>query len=281
MNKFTTFASALIVGFSSAAFSGNPPAAPNVYNQGPTSPLVSSTNMAVSERIAFALMEAAMSVAEAKIHATSCTSTVGSYPLSVASDTNFDVYTLGITSLGGSYALVATPQAIEPAPGGQKIDIVDTGPGQFDGTPVAEFTGRAIYNTESNILFQRGAVSALGNNGDLDRYQSRVIKDFYQGDLRGSNDYEIFDWGLQVLHKKGYPVNKYWQRSKAHRSDGSNGRTVFVKDRLVGSSRCRITIDVSGTNDGFEFLAQSGNLIVEKVTPPSFVSEFAEAPFAP
>jgi hypothetical protein len=238
--------------------------------------------MGESERIAFALLEAAMQVAEAKIHASSCTSTVGSYGLAVSSDTNAGIYDVSLTSAGAlPYILEASPQGIIAAPGGQKIDIADTGPSAFSGRTVAGFRGRAIYNDRNNILFQRGAVSVRGNNGDLDRYQSRVIKDFYQGDLRGSNDYEIFDWGLQVLLKFTYPVDKYWQRSKAHRSDGSNGRTVFVKDRLVGNSRCRITIDVAGTNDGEEFLHQTGSLIVEKVNPSAPTPRLSSAPFAP
>jgi len=283
MNKFTIFVSAtLMTGFSSAAFSVDPPAMPPVYLGGPTSVAVASTNMSEHERIAFSLLEAAMQVAEAKIHATSCGTVAaeGTFPLNVLSDTSADIYNLSITSLGGAYALVANPLPIVPQPGGQKIDITDTGVGTFNGRPVGIFRGRATYNDANNILFQRGAVSVIGNNGSPDRYQSKVIKDFYQG-TQGANQYEIFDWGLQVLLKKTYPVNKYWQRSKAHRSDGTNGRTVFVKDRLVGGSKCRILINVAGLNDGFEFLQQSGSMTVSTVNPGAPVPELSAPPFLP
>ncbi len=284
MKKYTTYAAAaLMAGFSSVALSVDPPSSPAVYAGGPTSPAVASTNMSEAERIVFALLEASMQVAEAKIHATSCGSTAGSYQLSAVSDINNPFpgnNSATIVSFGGSYTLVANPLPIIPAPGGQKIDIADTGAGIFDGSTVAVFRGRAIYNDANNILFQRGAVSVVGNNGNPDRYQGRVIKDFYQG-TQGANAYEIFDWGLQTLHKFSYPVNKYWQRSKAHRSDGSNGRTVFVKDRLVGQSRCRITVDVAGLNDGFEFIQQAGTLTVSTVAPSTPVAEFSQAPFLP
>ncbi len=284
MKKCTLYASAaLLAGFSTVALSVDPPQSPGVYAGGPTSPAVASTNMAESERIAFGLLESTMQVAEAKIHATSCASTAGSYPLSVVADTNnvfAGNYTATIVSFGGAYSLVATPLPIVPQPGGQKIDIADTGAGIFDGSTVGGFRGRAIYNDANNILFQRGSLSVVGNNGTPDRYQGRVIKDFYQG-TQGANAYEIFDWGLQTLHKFSYPVNKYWQRSKAHRSDGSQGRTVFVKDRLVGQSRCRITVDVSGLNDGFEFIQQAGTLTVSTDAPAAPVAEFSQAPFLP
>jgi hypothetical protein len=56
MNKFTTLAStALIAGFSTVAFSANPPAAPANYNGGPQSPLVANTDVSDAERAAYAI----------------------------------------------------------------------------------------------------------------------------------------------------------------------------------------------------------------------------------
>jgi hypothetical protein len=123
-------------------------------------------------------------------------------------------------------------------------------------------------------------VSVLGINNRFDRYYGKVIKDFYRGSLDDQTNeyYNIYDWGLQALDKLGYPVNKYWQRSKSHRDDGSIGRTVFVKDRLVGATSCRIVIDTSGFNNE-DFFDQTGWLKIAAVSPSTPVAEFTQYPF--
>ena len=109
-----------------------------------------------------------------------------------------------------------------------------------------------------------------------------MIKDFYRGSLNNASPeyYNIYDWGLQSLDKLGYPVNKYWQRSKSHRDDGTIGRTVFVKDRLVGPTSCRIIIDTTGFNNQ-DFFQQTGKLKIQTngVTPGAPVPEFGTYPF--
>ena len=105
----------------------------------------------------------------------------------------------------------------------------------------------------------------------LTRYNGFIIKDFYllpdnpTTDEVNENTF-IYDWGLQVVKKNGYPIEKWWQRSKSKRFNGGNSRTVWVKDRLVGLSECRITIDVAGQNstDG---LYQHGTATLERVLP--------------
>ncbi len=120
---------------------------------------------------------------------------------------------------------------------------------------------------------------------DLAKFNStnvdQVIKDFYRGSLDNTTVeyYNIYDWGLQSLDKLGYPVNKYWQRSKSHRDDGSIGRTVFVKDRLVGSTSCRILIDTTGFNNQ-DFFQQTGTIsIIAGVNPGTPVAQFGQYPF--
>ncbi|MCB1873322.1 MAG: hypothetical protein KDI49_15205, partial [Gammaproteobacteria bacterium] len=95
-----------------------------------------------------------------------------------------------------------------------------------------------------------------------------VIKDFYMGVPGKAGAHNIFDWGLQSLDKGSFPVEKYWQRSKTRRSDGGNGQTAFVKDRLVGPSPCRIAIYMEGTNAPLSnSFNQVGTLEIKAVLP--------------
>ena len=140
-----------------------------------------------------------------------------------------------------------------------------------------------IYNSANNMMVGQMAVDTLGINGQLNSFTGYVIKDFYQGEdnrepggddiLIGDSDlFLIIDWGLQSLSKEGYPVEKYWQRSKVRRSDGGQGQTVFVKDRLVGVTPCRITVSLAGLN-GPSLFQQSGKLIIEYVAPAAGSAE--------
>jgi len=76
----------------------------------------------------------------------------------------------------------------------------------------------------------------------------------------------IFDWGVVSLSKLSYPIQQYWQRSKVLRDDGVLGRTIFVKDRLVGPNACRIVIDTYGDNNA-DYFMQYGSLTIS-TTPP-------------
>lgn len=269
----------LMAGLSSVSSAMEPPKAPSVYNNGPTSPVLATTNLSASERAAYALMETIIMVAKAKIHATGCGSTAGTYPVTVQANGEIrpDLPTdnkATITSLGASYELDADlyPSNFR----GQKVEVSQPANGVFDGRKVQNTFQEGFYNAANNMLVMSGTTKVQGNNGRLDTYQSSLIKDFYRGSVSDNGDgefYLIYDWGLEALSKLGYPVNKYWQRSKSRRDDGVNGRTVFVQDRLVGTSKCRILIDTDGTN-GEELFWQTGNLIVESVKPSEAVTEF-------
>ena len=269
----------LMTAMSSAAFSMEPPAAPSQYNNGPSSPLVATTNMSDAERAAFALLEGVMIVAKAKIHATSCSATVGTYPASIftngllATDTAAD-NSITVTSLGGQFKLNADMQP-KVAFRGQLVKVSQVGAGQFDGRAVSNLTMNGYYNVANNMLTQSGTVDVVGANGRPDRYAGHLIKDFYRGSLDSANPefYLIYDWGLEALKKLGYPVNKYWQRSKARRSDGTSGKIVFVQDRLVGATSCRITIALEGSNQE-DFVLMNGDVTVSTAKPSDPVSSF-------
>ena len=113
-----------------------------------------------------------------------------------------------------------------------------------------------------------------GINGLPDTFQGKEIKDFYNATDNTTGLPYIFDWGLQSLSKLNYPIQKYWQRSKALRDDGVVGRTVFVKDRLVGPNSCRIVIDTSGNNNA-DYFWQNGTLSISTTQPsPAYQFDF-------
>jgi hypothetical protein len=284
--KFTILAAAILVGMSTTAMSAsaNPPAAPSIYASGPESPLVNSTDLSLAERTAYANYEAILEIVEAWIYATSANSAAGTYQISAFSDGSVANPTQNfatILSNGASLTVYSTSTAPDTTANRGQLITVNAPSGALVNTGISNYIGNFAYNGENNLLDATSQVSVVGINGRPDLYYGKVIKDFYRGSLDNTQAdyYNIFDWGLQTLDKLGYPVNKYWQASKSHRDDGTNGRTVFVKDRLVGATPVRITIDTAGYNNQ-DFFEQKGTLTIQTgVLPNDVVPAFSQAPF--
>lgn len=281
--KIKVLSSAILMGISAIAVSADPPPVPGtIYNNGPQSPLVATTDLSAAERQAYALYEGVMQIAEGKIHATSCAAASGQSTMTTFTDGslynpagNFTT----VTSAGGAFTLGANSQGAVFGRG-QIVNVNQVGPGSLAGTNVSGYNATVIFNSVNNMMVSTSSVNVQGINGRPDQYQGSVIKDFNRGslDVQHPDYYTIFDWGLQSLSKLGYPVNKYWQRSKSRRDNGTVGRTVFVKDRLVGASSCRITIDTHNWNNQ-SFFWQDGTLKIEAVNPSTPVPAFNQAPF--
>jgi hypothetical protein len=268
MTKIKMLAAAVAVAsVSTLAGAADAPGAPSQYDTGPLSPIVNQTNLTVHERAAYAMLEAVLQMTEGKIHADGCKAT--SLPLKVYSDAGGQ-NDASLGSFGNNVKVVAS---VAPATfRGQKVTTVQNpAVGTIAATPVGNFSSTMSYNDANNMMTGSMSVDVLGANGQLNQFTGLVIKDFYKG--TGPDQYLIFDWGLQSLSKLGYPVEKYWQRSKVRRDDGGIGRTVFVKDRLVGNTACRITIDLSGAN-GPSLYWQEGTLAIAQVAPAAPVPEF-------
>jgi hypothetical protein len=291
--KLNIVSAAILAAVSTTGVAGNPvpfepPTVADIYAWGPSSPLVASTDMSDAERSAYANYEALMQIAEARIHASSCSDSVGTFPVTAYSDgaqgmygpyTNFAT----VLSPGGVGSLkVAAWISPEKVGFGQQINVKQVDGGSLKGKAVSGYDAYVAYNSVNNMMDSNMSVSVASINGKLDKYYGKVIKDFYMGDKNGGPSYDpynIYDWGLQSLDKLGYPVNKWWQRSKSHRDDGTIGRTVFVKDRLVGATSCRIILDTTGFNNQ-DYFSQSGNLIIQSgVNPIADVPQFHEYPF--
>jgi hypothetical protein len=258
--KITAISAGILVALSTAASAqlAEAPAAPTMYASGPTSPNLTTVSLSEAERSAYALYEGVLQVVEAQIHASSCAP--NTYNISIYADgalnspsTNY-VNVMAAGSSTVEFGLTASVQP-ESVSRGQQINVSSVSGGAFNGSLISSFGSTYVYNNIDNLLVGNNAQTILrGINGLPDTYTGDVIKDFYMGNVTDPTNpdyYNIIDWGLQAVSKLGYPVEKWWQRSKSHRDDGTNGRTTFVKDRLVGATSCRISIDTTGTNDGF------------------------------
>jgi hypothetical protein len=283
--KLNILSAAVLAVVSAGAMAAvEPPPVPGIYNGGPQSPLVASTDLSLAERTAYANYEAIMQIAEARIHAFSCSNSAGEYSINAFSDgsvgnpaQNFAT----VVSPGGAFTVKSTSQPKDTVDNRGQLISVDMASGTLNGKSFRSYHADLAYNGVNNMMDSTSYVEVLGLNNRWDRYYGKVIKDFYRGSLDDQTNeyYNIYDWGLQSLDKQGYPVNKYWQRSKSHRDDGTIGRTVFVKDRLVGSTSCRIIIDTKGFNNQ-DYFQQTGSLIIQTgKLPNDAVPEFGAYPF--
>jgi len=297
MNIKLTALTAGVLAVISATANAQPPAAPGQYNAGPQAPLLNTTNLSAAERSAFALYEGVLKVTEAKIHATSCaaaTFNIGVYAdgstgsnASPLPNPNAIFNQVKVTGSGGSgapqfelNANLSTPVAGR----GQQVLVSLNNPAasSLGSSKITQFNATYAFNNVNNMLVTNnltiGIVGINGSSSIPDVYTGNLIKDFYHGstDPAVADYYNIYDWGLQSISKLGYPVNKWWQRSITHRDDGVVGRTVWVKDRLVGASSCRVVIDTNGYNNQSIFwqggTIGSGTLTIAPVAPSAPIS---------
>ncbi len=272
--KINTLTSAILIGCATTAISAELPNVPSIYDDGPRQV---SIELSPAEMAAYALYEGVMQVAETIILASSCTSAAGSYAFSIATDGRSETPSanqISILSPGGQDAFVLQASLLVSDPDrGQLLRIEQLGNGSLSTSEFSGFLSNVAFNDLGTMMDSESKVDVKGGNGKFDSFQGKVIKDFYTDPNSGTQLPYIFNWGLQDISKLGYPENKYWQRSKSLRDDGVAGHTVFVKDRLTGSSTCRIVIESSGMNNQ-DFFQQNGTLTISKEKPSDPVLAF-------
>ena len=264
----TIVAFALLLSFEVIAYAAPPPQPPDIYNAGPTSPQFANAGLFASERATYALLEGAMQEVEAVIAATNCAKSVGTYDLNVFSDgseNNPSANWVIVDSPASTFTLYATMGANDRFRG-QTMVISQTETGALKRVALANYSANVAYNAQGSIMTMKSSLKVKGINGLYNVLQGSVIKDFYAATDSFTGLPYIFDWGLQSLSKLGYPIQKYWQRLKALRDDGEQGRTLFVKDRLVGPTPCRIVIDTYDYNNA-DYFFQTGTLTISTSVP--------------
>ena len=272
----TVLSGAILASFSTVALS-QPPYAPSMYDPGPTSLQLQDLNLSAAERAGYALAEGVLQTAEAAILAkNSCSALAGSYQIKDFYASGFvndpSSNTVTVLSPGGAFTIQATLDPLDTFRGQTlKLASAATG-GQLGTVGVNSFANNVSFNAAGTIMVAEGTILAKGVNLGYDLFQLKIIKDFYRDNVvlsPTSTVPVIYDWGLQTVSKLGYPVNKYWQRSKSLRDDGFLGYTHFVKDRLVGSSSCHLDLYTTGSNNA-DFFSQSGTLTISTDIPAKF-----------
>lgn len=267
--KNKLLATLLQTGFCNLAFPASPPLAPDIYSAGPTPPLYSNTDIFVSERAAYALLEAAMQHVEAVISATSCDRSVGTYDVFIYSDGSVNNPAFNFVTVDSTPTSTFTLSAnLNPNNNfwGQTMTINQPVSGIFDQITLFNYSANVIYNGDSSIMVMQSNSLLQGNTGLPNTYQNKIIMDYFVDTDSSTGWPYINNWGVQNLSKVNYPNENYWLRSKALRDDSTIGRTVFEKDRLIGADACQIIIDTSGYNNESYFM-QSGTLSIS-TNPP-------------
>lgn len=282
--RITTLTAAVLMGISSMA-SANPPGVPEIYNNtnGPATPELNMTNMRTVEKAAFALNEALLQAAESYVYVNGCPSAAEplSVPVTAYAHDPSKVYYIQTDTLNG-VKLVATPRTNVKG-FGQHFDVEQPVLGYLNGKEVYKVRGRYTFNSVNNMMVnEKTQIDIKSQLGGTDTYYSTVIKDFYHGNTydTAGNFYEIYDYGLQSLSKFGYPVNKWWQKSKAIRDNGQEACTVFQKDRLVGTSACRIVLATDGVSQPGYF-NQTGHLTISALAPNAVDTDINNCKIAP
>ena len=268
------FASALLAGFTAIA-RADPMPPPAIYNQGPASPLVASTDISAAERAAYALLEGVMQMAEVRISTTSCSLSSGTseiYIFSDGSNNKPDYNIVTVVSPGSIFTLRATSQPFDSFKG-QQIIVNQKGIGGLNQVPILNYHAYVSYNAKGTVMEMDSSIQVMGNSGRFNTINGKVIKDFNLVNDTSTGLPYIFDWGVQSISKQGFPIHQYWQRSKVIRDDSVAGRTVFVKDRTSGPTSCRIVLDTHDYNNQ-DFFYQTGTLNISTSTPGSPVDEF-------
>ncbi|WP_404360114.1 hypothetical protein [Methylotuvimicrobium sp. KM1] len=223
---------------------GGPLKAPSLFDKGPAA--MTAINLKTEELTSLMLLDSAMDIAKSAALATGCESVEGDYSIEISADGAINkpvTNVIKIVSPGKSDPLILNAIAEEPdAFLGQVFTIKQAKNNKLKETLISEFSGTAHINRELTLLSIQGSAIVLGQNNTPSPYPYFRLKHFYE-EPKSDNSQYLSGWGLASLSKEGFPVNKFWVRSKALKTDGQLKRVVLQEDLLIGFSACRIVID--------------------------------------
>lgn len=132
-----------------------------------------------------------------------------------------------------------------------------TGEGTLAGVPV-RYTGNHAWNRTRTIFIDTGF--PLLTEGKIP-YDHHSIKDYYRiGPV-------VFDYGLQVITKFGYPRVKYWQNSRYRPQDGVDGYWSITKWQITPRQSCHISFASSVLDNSGGALVASGAITAAPPAP--------------
>jgi hypothetical protein len=259
--KLKVLTAAILAGFAASASAAFPVDPISTLPSGGKFP-AKGTKLSKPERGAFLLIEAAQQIAEGRIYMYGCAGSKGTYDLSVTTDDS-GTGSAGLASPASSFTANVVPGSTS-ATLGDKWSV--SGSGAFKKTDFQNYKADGAYDLVGGVLTQTATYDGKSVNTNFDPLSGHVIKDFYwqTGTVDSFSVPVLWDYGLQAVDKKGYPQAKYWQWSKAWRSDNVDGHTEFHKTRIynaTGNGKCSIDVMLDGSNtfDGFD---QQGTLSI-------------------
>ena len=218
--------------------------APSLFDKGPAA--MTAINLKTEELTSLILLNSAVDLAKSAALATGCESVEGSYSIEVITDGAInkpEANAIKIASPGKTEPLILNAIAEEPDSfHGQAFTIRQAKNSKLKETLISEYSGTANINRELTLLSMQGSANVLGQNNTPSPYLNLRLKHFYE-EPNSDNSLYLSGWGFASLSKEGFPVNKFWVRSKALKSDGQLKRVVLQEDLLIGFSSCRIVID--------------------------------------
>ncbi len=220
--------------------------APSLFEKGPAA--MTAINLKTEELTSLMLLDSAIDLAKSAALATGCESVEGDYSIEVSADGAInkpETNVIKIVSPGKTEPLILNAIAEEPDSfHGQVFTIHQAKISKLKETLISEFSGSAHINRELTLLSIQGSAIVLGQNNTPSPYLNLRLKHFYEEPKSVNNQY-LSGWGFASLSKEGFPVNKFWVRSKALKTDGQLKRVVLQEDLLIGFSACRIVIDIA------------------------------------
>ncbi|MBU2572098.1 MAG: hypothetical protein KJ725_19140 [Gammaproteobacteria bacterium] len=218
--------------------------APSMFDKGPAA--MTAINLNNEEQISLILLDSALDLAKSAALATGCESVEGDYSVEVTVEgvnNKPKTNAIKIVSPGKTEPLILNAIAEEPDSfHGKVFTINQAKSSKLKETLISEFSGSAHINRELTLLSIQSSAIVLGQNNISSPYLNLRLKHFYE-EPKSDNRQYLSGWGFASLSKEGFPVNKFWVRSKALKTDGQLKRVVLQEDLLIGFSACRIVID--------------------------------------
>ena len=233
------------------------------------------------ERTAFALLDSIMGIVSARIDSSSCLDLRGAYSLR-----------LFATGVGGqrrqnnlvTVELPDHPVSINGYPKSKILGIgsqIQTGytrtSNYNDFDPVRVFKGIYRFNSTDEVADMAASLEIQNYFFETQAYHTEAITSFYLWSSSNDESESRYNWGMSWLSTPEYPKSKYLQRLNSSRDEGTDARTLFVRDILAGAS-CRIKIDISGHNSS-DFISQEGYLSIDMLKPGDPVDTFFNQTF--
>ena len=218
---------------------------PSMFDNGPAA--ITAIKLKADEMASLVLLEGVISLASLAVLADGCQLVEGNYSIEVTADGAINKPETNVAKIisPGSSELLILKATIEAPVSylGQNIKIRQAKKSKLKETLMSEYTSVASINRELTLLSIHSNANILGQNKTLNPYQNVLIKHFYQEQNLDNKNQYILGWGSASSSKASFPVNQFWVRFKALKTNGELKRLVLQEDRLVGASSCRIVID--------------------------------------